>query len=97
MPMLIERHVDVDSKTQAKLVASKARAQCHQVRSVRCPCCGFHLLDVYGHDHYYIRVKCRKCKFEETIDTALFRTIARSKQKRLKAYCDDIGNMLQQK
>ena len=34
-------------------------------------------LDVYGHDHYYIRVKCRKCKFDELIDTALFRTLGR--------------------
>ena len=40
-----------------------------------CPKCGFYLLDIYGHDHYLIRVKCRKCKFNDTIDTALFRTI----------------------
>ena len=44
------------------------------LRMVRCPKCGFYLLDVYGYDHYYVRVKCRKCKFDEVIDTALFRT-----------------------
>ena len=48
-----------------------------QLRSIRCPICGFYLLDVYGHDHYLVRVKCRKCKFDQTIDTALFRTLQR--------------------
>lgn len=42
---------------------------------------GFYLLDVYGTDHCYIRVKCRKCKFDETIDTALFRTIRHRRRK----------------
>ena len=41
------------------------------------------MLDVYGHEHYLIRVKCRKCKFDETIDTALFRTM---RHRRLELY-----------
>lgn len=44
-------------------------------REIKCPVCGFYLLDVYGRDHHYTRVKCNKCKFNEVIDTALFRTI----------------------
>ena len=62
MPEIIERHLNS--------VAA-------QLREIRCPHCGFYLLDVYGRDHYYIRVKCRKCKFDELIDTALFRTMKR--------------------
>ena len=50
------------------------------VRTIRCPNCGFYLLDVYGKNHYYIRVKCRKCKFNEVIDTALFRTMSRKRR-----------------
>ena len=50
---------------------------------------------VYGQDHYYIQVKCQKCKFAETIDTALFRTMGKQQQKRLKAYCEEIGKKLQ--
>ena len=45
------------------------------LRMVRCPRCGFYLLDVYGYNHYLVRVKCRKCKFNETIDTARYRTV----------------------
>ncbi len=47
------------------------------LRSVKCPSCQFPLLDVYGQGHYFIRVKCRKCKFNEVIDTAFFRTVHR--------------------
>ena len=46
-----------------------------RLRMIRCPRCGFYLLDVYGYNHYLVRVKCRKCKFNETIDTALYRTM----------------------
>ena len=62
---------------QRKLEQSMLLASTMQLRSIRCPICGFYLLDVYGHDHYLVRVKCRKCKFDQTIDTALFRTLQR--------------------
>lgn len=75
MPAVIERHVTAGPELQGKLAASRAGIQAEHIRTIRCPSCGFYLLDVYGHDHYYIRVKCRKCKFDEVIDTALFRTI----------------------
>ena len=58
-----------------KLEQSRQLVQCRELRSIRCPVCGFYLLDVYGFDHYLVRVKCRKCKFDEMIDTALFRTL----------------------
>ena len=53
------------------------------LRTIRCPNCGFFLLNVFGQDHYYLQVKCQKCKFSETIDTALFRTMSKRRQKRL--------------
>ena len=46
-----------------------------RLRMIRCPRCVFYLLDVYGYNHYVVRVKCRKCKFNETIDTARYRTV----------------------
>ena len=85
MPAVIERHVTAGPDVQVKLAASRAGVQTRQIRTIRCPSCGFYLLDVYGHDHYYIRVKCRKCKFEETIDTALFRTLSKRGKNRLQA------------
>ena len=84
MQAVIERHVNAGPDLQQKLAASRAGAQNFQLRTIRCPCCGFYLLDVYGRDHYFIRVKCRKCKFDETIDTALFRTMKRRSSRRLR-------------
>lgn len=60
---------------QEKLALSRAGAEKLELRQIKCPNCGFYLLDVYGRDHHYTRVKCRKCKFNDVIDTALFRTI----------------------
>lgn len=94
MPAVIERRLSAGPDVQERLAASKAGAEFMQIRSIRCPSCGFYLLDVYGHDHYFLRVKCRKCKFDETIDTALFRTMNRKQQKRLQAYSEAIGRMM---
>ena len=98
MPAIIERHVTAGPDLQQKLEASRAGAAGEPLRTIRCPSCGFYLLDVYGHDHYYIRVKCRKCKFDETIDTALFRTMKRhrrychliNRKRRMKTYGKDL-------
>ena len=95
MPAVIERHVNAGPDLQAKLEASREAADALPIRTIRCPSCGFYLLDVYGQNHYYIRVKCRKCKFDETIDTALFRTMDSSQQKRLQSYCEELSQMKQ--
>ena len=80
MQGVIERHVTAGPDLQEKLEQSRKLAEQESPRTIRCPSCGFYLLDVYGQGHYLIRVKCRKCKFDETIDTALFRTM-RSKNR----------------
>ena len=85
MPAVIERHLKVKPDVQERLAASKAGAEAKALRTIRCPNCGFYLLNVYG----------QKCKFSETIDTALFRTMGRKQQKRLQAYCEEIGKKLQ--
>ena len=77
MPAVIERHMKAKTDVQERLAASRAGAEAKVLRTIRCPSCGFHLLSVYGQDHYYIQVKCQKCKFAETIDTALFRTMGK--------------------
>ena len=83
MQAVIERHVTAGPDLQYKLEQSRKLAEFQELRTIRCPSCGFYMLDVYGHEHYLIRVKCRKCKFDETIDTALFRTM---RHRRLKLY-----------
>ena len=82
MTDVTEHHVTADPDVEDKLGQSKAAAESLKIRTIKCPKCGFYLLDVYGHDHYLIRVKCRKCKFNDTIDTALFRTIRLQNNKR---------------
>ena len=71
---------------RVRLARSREAAGDRPVRTIRCPRCGFYLLDVYGYDHCVVRVKCRKCKFNEVIDTALFRTSGRRRQRREKRW-----------
>ena len=93
MPAVIERHVIAGPELQDKLAESRAGIRIEHIRTIRCPSCGFYLLDVYGHGHYFIRVKCRKCKFDDTIDTALFRTIKQRQRNRLKHYRDGLSRI----
>lgn len=95
MQKALERHVITGPELQEKLEMSKAGAQAQPIRTVKCPVCGFYLLDVSGRDHYYIRVKCRKCKFDEIIDTALFRTMKTNQKKRLLSYSRRLSEELQ--
>lgn len=69
------RSGEISKSAQWKLDQSKVMAESLILREIKCPKCGFHLLDVYGHEHTVTRVKCQKCKFNEPIDTGLFRTI----------------------
>ena len=68
-----------------KLKQSREAAKGVPMRSIKCPKCGFYLLDAFGYGHYLIRIKCRKCKFDEVIDTALFRTMRPRRQQRFRA------------
>ena len=77
MRMVSERHARSDPELRRKLAMTQASLPKEGLRTIRCPNCGFYLLDVYGKGHCFVRVKCRKCKFDETIDTALFRTVRR--------------------
>ncbi len=63
------------AEAEQKLLFSKQLAETLERRDVKCPQCGFRVLEVYGRDHHITRVKCQKCKFNDIIDTALFRTI----------------------
>ena len=75
MQMVNEKYSIAGSELAKKLAMSREGMKAERLRTIRCPCCGFYLLEVAGYDHYYISVKCRKCKFNEVIDTALFRTL----------------------
>ena len=75
MQATIEHYSKPIPGLQEKLAQSRTEAEKLERREIKCPNCGFYLLDVYGRDHHYTRVKCRKCKFNDVIDTALFRTI----------------------
>ena len=73
-----------DPELLNKLALSQLAAEELIKREIKCPVCGFYLMDVYGRDHHITRVKCRKCKFNEVIDTALFRTVKPRRTYRIK-------------
>jgi phage FluMu protein Com len=73
-----------DPELLRKLALSQMAAEELMKREIKCPACGFYLMDVYGRDHHITRVKCRKCKFNEVIDTALFRTVKPRSVKRVR-------------
>ena len=75
MQLAAEHYSKAVPGLQEKLAQSHAGAEKLERREIKCPNCGFYLLDVYGRDHHYTRVKCRKCKFNDVIDTALFRSV----------------------
>ena len=95
MRMAVEECPITGPDLQEKLEMSRAGAEMQPIRTVKCPVCGFYLLDVSGRDHCYIRVKCRKCKFDEMIDTALFRTMKSRQRKRLLTYSQRLAEELQ--
>lgn len=71
----IDRYGTMDPDLLACLEECQEQMEYDLFRTVRCPRCGFSLLTVQGRDHYIVQLKCRKCKFNEPIDTALFRTV----------------------
>ncbi len=75
-----ENNAALSPDIRCRLARSRTLAGQKPERTIRCPNCGFHLLDVYGYDHCLVRVKCRKCKFCDVIDTALFRTVRSRRQ-----------------
>ena len=70
-----QRFRPLSPEAEEKLLFSKRAAETLERRDVKCPQCGFRVLEVYGRDHHITRVKCQKCKFNDIIDTALFRTV----------------------
>lgn len=82
--MLDERYGKIRPEVLEKLKRSGDAAEGLPLRAIRCPCCGFYLLNVHGFGHYLVQVKCRKCKFQQTIDTALFRTVRHGSRSRFR-------------
>lgn len=69
------------AETINKLELSRQQAETLVKRDIKCPNCGFYMLEVYGTDHHITRAKCQKCKFNELIDTAMFRTIRKTNKR----------------
>ena len=55
MRMAVEECPITGPDLQEKLAMSRAGAEMQPIRTVKCPVCGFYLLDVSGRDHCYIR------------------------------------------
>ena len=62
---------------QKMLYCQQAReaAQDEPFRTIRCPQCGFPLMNFYGTRKVILEVKCPKCKFSDFIDTRHFKIL----------------------
>ena len=87
MQEILERQDNHIPDLEFRLEQSRKLAESQPLRTIRCPKCGFYMLEIGGYEHVAIQVKCRKCKFSDVIDTALFRTIRKRQKERLKHYC----------
>lgn len=67
-----------------RLRQSKEHADSMKKRAIACPICGLHLVDAYGHEGI-ISAKCKKCKFDDPLDLALFRTMQKKKSPHFKS------------
>lgn len=80
------RYILLPSEVQEKLDFSRKQSETLEMRDVKCPVCGFKVLEVFGHEHQIMRVKCRKCKFNDIMDIALFRTMKVRSKNELKSW-----------
>ena len=87
-----EQH-DREQDVCEKLAGIKAQVREEELRQVKCPICGYCILLTYGYDHFFYKAKCRKCKFEDVIDAALFRK-AGNRRKRLRLYHSELRKPL---
>ena len=65
----------VAPEIQKRLLLSRVEAESLKERDILCPTCGFRIQRVFSDATGHLSVKCQKCKFNELIDTAMFRTI----------------------
>ena len=93
MQNTIEKRTLSGPDLQYRLEQSRKAPEGTALRTIRCPGCGFYLLDVEDYEHYIVRVKCRKCKFNDVIDTAFFRTMKKKQLNRLKKYSEELGKV----
>lgn len=60
---------------QKKLDTARKQSETLELRDVKCPVCGYKILEVFGYGHYIMKIKCQKCKFNDVVDVACFRTM----------------------
>lgn len=58
-----------------KIRKSREEVKKLQGRRLECPVCGHRIEEIYGITSGIVQVKCRKCKLEEPLNLAYFRTI----------------------
>ena len=93
MQNTLEKRILSGPDLEYRLEQSRKATEGKALRTIRCPGCGFYLLDVEDYEHYIVRVKCRKCKFNDVIDTAFFRTMKKKQLNRLKKYSEELGKV----
>ena len=62
-----------DDEVLRKIELSMKEVEGMEKRNLNCPICGFRILGLYSDRSGHVEVKCRKCKFEGTLNLAYFR------------------------
>ncbi len=68
-------YTDVSLDVQEKINTARKQSETLELRNVKCPVCGYKILEVFGYGHYIMKIKCQKCKFNDVVDVACFRTM----------------------
>ena len=76
-----DQKYSVSDEIKEKLIKSKIDAAKTDKKTIRCPICGIRLIELYSSERPIVQVKCKKCKFEQPINTAYFRRGRRYKIK----------------
>lgn len=79
--LIDEQRYSVSDETKEKLLKSRKEASEADRKTIRCPICGIRLIELYSSERPIVQVKCKKCKFEQPINTAYFRRGRRYKIK----------------
>jgi|GEM_PF-2576733 len=70
-----QSNIGVSFDVQEKINMARKQSETLELRNVKCPICGYKILEVFGYGHYIMKIKCQKCKFNDVVDVACFRTM----------------------
>ena len=78
----VDKYGTISAAMEELLNRSRDSVGDKELRNVKCPRCGFKLMQVYGHADIPVEIRCGKCKYTDIINLAFFRTQRRTPAER---------------